>query len=254
MAMVCATLAAHTQDQSAHMPTRHVSHCGCIAARPPAAERGRRIGLLGGTFNPPHDAHVLISEIALRRLRLGQVWWLVTPGNPLKAGRPLPSIEDRAAACRVLARDPRIVVTTFEARLPTAYTAATLEFLTRRAPDAAFVWLMGADGLAHFHRWHAWRRIFATVPIAVIDRPGWHLKAAASPAALTFAGARRPELNAAALPGSRTPAWSLITGPLSPLSSTELRRRAAAGTGSARDTSGGVNTAGQKLEFATFQS
>ncbi len=218
------------------MPARHFSRFGCIGAKPPAAGRGQRIGLLGGTFNPPHEAHVLISEIALRRLQLDQVWWIVTPGNPLKAGRPLPGIEERAAACRVLARDPRIVVTTFEAGLATAYTAATLEFLTLRAPEAAFVWVMGADGLAHFHRWHAWRRIFATVPIAVIDRPGWHLKAAASQAALTFAGARRPEFSAAALPGSRTPAWALITGPLSPLSSTELRRKVAADGRAARDT------------------
>ena len=189
---------------------------------------GRRIGLLGGTFNPPHAGHLQLSEIALRRLQLDQVWWIVTPGNPLKAGRPLPPIEVRAAACRTLARDPRIIVTTFEQHLPTAYTAATLEFLTLRAPNASFVWLMGADGLANFHHWHAWRRIFATVPIAVIDRPGWHLKAASSPAALAFARSRRPEACGPTLPGSRAPAWTLLTGPLSPLSSTELRRRVTA--------------------------
>ncbi len=200
------------------------SRFGSIAAMPPVAGTGQRIGLLGGTFNPPHAAHVLISEIALKRLQLDQIWWVVTPGNPLKSGRPLPPIEERAAACRALAHDPRIVVTTFEDHLPSAYTAATLDFLHLRAPGAAFVWVMGADCLAQFHRWNAWRHIFATMPIAVIDRPGWHLKAAASPAAVTFARARHPENAAATLSTRRAPAWSLITGPLSPISSTQLRQ------------------------------
>jgi nicotinate-nucleotide adenylyltransferase len=207
------------------LPPRSFSRFGSIAANPPVAGRGRRIGLLGGTFNPPHRAHLLISEIALKRLGLDQVWWLITPGNPLKAGRPIPPVETRAAQCRALARDPRIIVTTFEARLPTAYTAATLDFLKLRAPQASFVWLMGADGLAQFHRWYAWRHIFATIPVAVVDRPGWHLRGASSPAALTFAHARLPESRANRLAGSTPPVWSMVTGPLLPLSSTELRQR-----------------------------
>jgi nicotinate-nucleotide adenylyltransferase len=210
------------------MPQSQLSTFGRIAAKPPAAPQGRRIGLLGGTFNPPHAAHLLISQIALKRLQLDEIWWLVTPGNPLKAGRPLPSIEARAAACRSLARDPRIVVTTFEAHLSSSYTAATLSFLRQRAPAASFAWVMGADCLAQFHRWRDWQQIFATMPIAVIDRPGWHFKAAASRAALTYAGAKRPEQMAATLAGAPTPAWSLVTGPLSPLSSTELRSNGAA--------------------------
>jgi nicotinate-nucleotide adenylyltransferase len=207
------------------MPQRHFSTFGQIAAKPPAAPRGRRIGLLGGTFNPPHTAHLLISQIALKRLQLDEIWWIVTPGNPLKAGRPLPDIAARAVACRALARDPRIVVTTFEAQLASSYTAATLAFLRARAPDASYVWVMGADCLWQFHRWRDWQQIFATMPIAVIDRPGWHFKAAASRAALTFAGAKRPERLAATLAGGPAPAWSLITGPLSPVSSTALRAK-----------------------------
>jgi nicotinate-nucleotide adenylyltransferase len=210
------------------MPQRQFSTFGSMAAKPPPAPPGLRIGLLGGTFNPPHAAHVLISQIALKRLQLDEIWWVVTPGNPLKAGRPLPTIEARAAACRALTRDPRVVVTTFEAQLATSYTAATLAFLQQRAPDASFVWVMGADCLWQFHRWRDWQQIFATMPVAIIDRPGWHFKSAASRAALTFAAAKRPERRAATLPGGPTPAWSLITGPLSPVSSTELRSKGAA--------------------------
>lgn len=197
---------------------------GSMAATPPLAGRGQRIGLLGGSFNPPHAAHVLISEIALKRLRLDHVWWLVTPGNPLKPRAELLSLEERAEACRALLTDPRIVVTTFEKDLPTAYTAATLDFLRLRRPDASFVWVMGADCLAQFHRWHRWRHIFSLLPIAVIDRPGWHLSAASSPAARAFERHRVPESKSAELAGMSAPAWTLLTGPLSPLSSTQLRR------------------------------
>jgi nicotinate-nucleotide adenylyltransferase len=201
------------------------SRFGSIAARPPLAGPRQRIGLLGGTFDPPHNAHVLISEIALKRLQLDRVWWLITPGNPLKAGRPLPSLDDRLAACRALTSDPRIIPTAFEAQLPTAYTAATLDFLRVRHPEVDFVWIMGADCLAQFHRWYDWRHIFETLPIAVVDRPGWRLKASAGPAAQTFGAYRLPEVAAACLPRLAAPAWSLLSGPLSPLSSTELRAR-----------------------------
>ena len=200
------------------------SRFGRVAAKPPAAGAGQRIGLLGGSFNPPHEAHLLISEIALKRLGLDRVWWLVTPGNPLKAGSGVLPLERRVALCLDLASDPRIAVTTFEKDLPSAFTAATLDFLRARSPDVNFVWVMGADCLAQFHRWQRWRDIFETMPIAVIDRPGWRLKATASPAAKAFAAARVPESRAASLAGARPPAWSLITGPLSPLSSTELRK------------------------------
>jgi len=196
---------------------------GALAARPPHAEPGQRIGLLGGSFNPPHAAHLLISRIALSRLALDRVWWIVTPGNPLKTSAGLPPLEHRLRQCRALARDARIVVTGFEQGLDTAFTAATLAFLRRRNRGVRFVWLMGADCLAEFHRWRLWREIFATLPIAVVDRPGWRLKALAAPAARAFATARVPESRANLLAGTPPPAWTLLTGPLSPLSSTAIR-------------------------------
>ena len=211
------------------MRTVPLSRFGSLAAKPPHAGPAQRIGLLGGSFNPPHAAHRLISEIALRRLQLDRIWWLVTPGNPLKNGAmPMP-LGDRVAACRTIAADARITITTFETALPTPYTAATLDFLRLRYPDTAFVWLMGADCLAEFHRWRQWQHIFETVPVAVVDRPHWRLRATASIAAQRFARARWPEARAAQLPTARAPAWTLLSGPLSPLSSTEVRagRRAA---------------------------
>jgi nicotinate-nucleotide adenylyltransferase len=200
-----------------------LSRFGRMAAMPPPAGAGQRIGLLGGSFNPPHAAHLLISEIALKRLQLDRLWWVITPGNPLKSRHILRPLADRVAACQALIQDPRIVTTTFEKDLPTAFTAATLDFLRVRYPRAQFVWIMGADCLAQFHRWQQWRHIFETMPIAVIDRPAWRLKAHASPAAKTFARQRLAETKAKTLAGLKAPAWTLISGPLSPLSSTKLR-------------------------------
>lgn len=197
---------------------------GSVRARPPLVAAGQRIGLLGGSFNPAHEAHRLISEIAIRRLGLDQVWWIVTPGNPLKARSGLPGLPERMREARRVARDQRIVVTGFESGLPTNFTAATLGFLRQRFPEVQFVWVMGADCLAEFHRWRQWREIFKTMPIAVIDRPGWHLRGLAAPAARAFAAARRPEARARLLPGAKTPAWTFVSGPLSPLSSTAIRK------------------------------
>lgn len=194
-----------------------------IATRIPHVESGQRIGLLGGSFNPPHDAHRLISETALKRLRLDQVWWLVSPGNPLKDHAGQAPLAERVRMARALALDGRIRVTDFEAELPTAYTASTLAFLCGRFPQVRFVWLMGADNLAGFHRWQRWRSILARVPVAVVDRPGWHLKALASPAARAFAGMRVSESHAKLLADRQPPAWVFLSGPLSDLSSTSIR-------------------------------
>ncbi|MFZ1108985.1 MAG: nicotinate-nucleotide adenylyltransferase [Rhodomicrobium sp.] len=191
--------------------------------RPPPAADGMRIGLLGGSFNPPHAAHRLISDTALKRLRLAQVWWIVTPGNPLKDRAQLAPLAERVRLARKLARDPRIKITAFEAALGTAYTAATLAYLRQRFPRVRFVWLMGADNLAGFHRWKDWRTIFETMPIAVGDRPGWRYRALSSPAACRFARNRIPESGAAALPNLEPPAWCTLSGRLSKLSSTALR-------------------------------
>lgn len=191
----------------------------------PSAAPGMRIGLLGGSFNPAHEAHRDISLTALKRLGLDQVWWLVTPGNPLKDTSKLPSLDKRVAAAKGIARHRRISVTGFDAGSP--YTIDLLKTLKQRFPGVLFVWLMGADNLAGFHRWKAWAEIFATIPIAVLDRPGFRLKARASPAARRFAPYYVDESDAAGLALLIPPAWTVLTHPLSGLSSTALRETVA---------------------------
>ena len=190
---------------------------------PPHAP-GMRIGLFGGTFNPPHEGHRLVSTIAMARLGLDQIWWLVTPGNPLKVNDGLPSLAARMAAAHALADHPRIVVTGLEAQIGTRYTYDTVAWLTRRCPGLRFVWLMGADNLAGFHRWQHWRDIAALVPIAVIDRPGSTLKATSSPTGAWLAPHRLDETDGPLLAQARAPAFVFIHARRSDLSSTELRR------------------------------
>ena len=194
-----------------------------FAVRLPLALAGQRIGLLGGSFNPAHDGHRLISVIAMRRLGLDAVWWIVSPGNPLKSHAELAPQSARMTAAGRVAATPRIIVTGFETALGSSFTVDTLVFLRQRCPGVRFVWLMGADNLADVHRWKHWRRIFALMPVAVVDRPGWHLRANASRAARTFARNRVPQENARLALGRATPSWSLLTGPLSQHSSTALR-------------------------------
>lgn len=197
-----------------------------IRYRLPPSAPGLRIGLLGGSFNPPHAAHLLISRIALRRLGLDRIWWLVTPGNPLKDVSRLPDIETRMGWCRALIRDPRIIVTGIEATFGTRFTAETLDILLARRPGVAFVWLMGADNLVGFHRWQRWRDIAGKLPIAVIDRPGSTLRATASPFAHRFGPARIGPGKGRALTSRKPPVWVLLHDRRSPLSSTALRSRA----------------------------
>jgi nicotinate-nucleotide adenylyltransferase len=181
------------------------------------------IGLLGGSFNPPHEAHRDISLTALKRLGLDQVWWLVAPGNPLKDPAKLASLEDRVAAARKIANSPRIEVTGFASN--SAYTIDLLTELRRRFPGVNFVWLMGADNLAQFHRWRSFDRIFALMPIAVLDRPGFRLKARAGLAAQRFAPYRVDESDAGGLARLDPPAWTILSHRLSGLSSTALRAK-----------------------------
>lgn len=181
------------------------------------------VGLFGGSFNPPHAGHALVAEIALRRLRLDRLWWIVTPGNPLKSPGELAPLDNRIAASRALARDPRIRVTAFEAGHRLRYTADTIAFIRARRPGVAFVWIMGADNLAGFHRWQRWRQIATTVPIAIIDRPGSTLSFLSSKMARAFDHARIDETDAPRLARRRPPAWTFIHGERSSLSSTALR-------------------------------
>ena len=190
----------------------------------PRTEKGMSVGLFGGSFNPPHGGHVLLAEIALRRLELDQLWWIVTPGNPLKDTRELAPLADRLAACEALAEDPRIRVTAFEAGHKVRYTADTLALVSARNPGVNFVWLMGADNLKNFDKWQRWRQIAMTYPIAVIDRPGSTLSFLSSKFAKTFDYARQDEDDAQALSRHKAPAWTFIHGPRSSLSSTAIRK------------------------------
>ncbi|QFS84056.1 Nicotinate-nucleotide adenylyltransferase [Roseivivax sp. THAF40] len=181
-----------------------------------------RIGLLGGSFDPPHAGHVHLSREAMKRFGLDRLIWLVSPGNPLKANGPAP-LADRVQAARALIAHPRILVSDIEARLGTRYTADTLAALQGLFPRVAFTWLMGADNLAQFHRWDRWREIAGTVPMGVLARPGSRMAALNSPAARALHAARLPAHAARALPGAHAPAWCFLNMPMSPLSSTALR-------------------------------
>jgi nicotinate-nucleotide adenylyltransferase len=196
---------------------------GSLRVRTPLCFPGQRIGIMGGTFNPPHEGHRIAADAAMKRLELDQLWWLITPGNPLKSRNGLSSLKKRMDLVRPFADGPKMKITGFERELGTSYTAATLEYLTRRYPGVRFVWIMGADNLASFDRWQHWRRIARIMPIAVADRPGWRLRALSSPAALALARYRIPESEAATIVGRKPPAWTFLTTRLSGLSSTALR-------------------------------
>jgi len=192
--------------------------------RLPPFAAGQAIGLLGGSFNPPHSGHLLASRLALTRLRLARLWWLATPGNPLKSPADLAALRTRLDAARALIDDPRIAVTGFESEIGSRYTADALRFLKRRAAGARFVWIMGADNLAEFHRWREWREIAEMVPILVVDRPGASFAALSSRAGQALARWRRPESEAPRLAFLAPPAWIFLHGPRSSASSTALRR------------------------------
>lgn len=192
---------------------------------PPVAPR-MAIGVMGGSFNPPHAGHFAVAATAMKRLRLDAVWWVVTPGNPLKSHGGLAPLAQRMAACQALARHPRMHITAFEAELGASYTAVTLAFLARRHPRVRFVWLMGADNLAGFHRWQSWRRIAGAMPLVIVDRPRWRHAAVASRAAGAMSRLRRSEGSAALLiKGRGQVGWVLLSTRLSQESSTAIRAR-----------------------------
>ena len=184
--------------------------------------RQRVIGLLGGSFNPAHDGHLYISVEALKRLALDEVWWLVSPQNPLKPRAGMAPFEERMARAQTVARHPRIRVSDLEARIGTTYTAETLRRLTMM-PDERFIWLIGADNLLQLPKWQHWERIFALAPIAVFDRTPYSQSAVASKAGHRFAHARIAETAAHSLKDKATPAWTYIHLPPHPASSTAIR-------------------------------
>jgi len=190
----------------------------------PIAKPGQVIGILGGSFDPAHEGHAHITREAIRHFGLTRVWWLVSPGNPLKREGPAP-LARRMAQARHVMRDPRVVVSDIEARLGTRHTAATLRRLRALYPGVRFVWLMGADNLAQFHRWQNWRWIMQNVPIGVIARPGSGIAARMSPAADRYAAHRVPPTSARRLGHLSPPAWCYINVPLMPISSSAIRAR-----------------------------
>jgi nicotinate-nucleotide adenylyltransferase len=184
-------------------------------APPGPVAPGLTIGLLGGSFDPAHGGHLYVSEIAKKALKLDYVWWLVSPGNPLKPA-PEPLVV-RLARARKAARGTRIIVTGIEARLHTSFTIDTVTALKRRFPQVRFIWLMGSDNLEQFSRWRRWQRIASIVPIAVVRRPGSVLASLHAPLARRLGVARRL---------SSVPSLVVLDGPRSRESSTELRAQA----------------------------
>jgi nicotinate-nucleotide adenylyltransferase len=185
---------------------------------------GRRIGLLGGSFNPAHDGHLHISEAALAQLRLDEVWWLVSPQNPLKASEGMADLPTRLTEARRIAQRPDIHVTDIEARLGTQYTVDTLRMLKRYCPGTRFVWLMGADNLEQMPKWRAWTAIFDAAPVAVFARSTYSLRALAGKVAHRFGRSRVQERGFSQLARRETPAWAFLHIKLHPASATDIRK------------------------------
>ena len=188
----------------------------------PPARPAMCIGLLGGSFDPAHEGHAHITREAIKRLGLDEVWWLVSPGNPLKSRGPAP-LADRMKRARAVMRHPRVRVTALEAELGTRYTFQTLTRLIALYPGVRFVWLMGADNLADFHRWENWRGIMGLLPVAVLARPGQRISARMSVAARYFRRDRLLGREAQLLCHAEPPAWVFLNVPLNSLSSTSIR-------------------------------
>ena len=184
----------------------------------------RLTGLLGGSFNPAHGGHRRITRFAMAELGLDEVWWMVSPGNPLKPTQGMAPLHARVRSAQALARRGPIRVTAVERELGTRYTVDTLQALTRRWPKRDFVWLMGADNLAQFHLWKDWREIARTMPIAVIARPGYDAAAIASPAMAWLRRYRVPPASFSQAGGWGTPALRLMRFDPDPRSATALRR------------------------------
>ena len=180
------------------------------------------IGLFGGSFDPAHAGHVDLTRTALTRFKLDRVWWLVSPGNPLKSRQPA-ALVDRVARAQRIMDHPRVTITDIEARLGTTYTADTIRRLSDLNPQVRFVWLMGADNLAQFHHWKDWQSIMENVSVGVLARPGSRLDALTSPTVRTYAARRLPAFASHLLGCTAEPKWCYVNMPLNPMSSTLLR-------------------------------
>jgi nicotinate-nucleotide adenylyltransferase len=187
--------------------------------------QGLRIGLLGGSFNPAHPGHLAISRFALKRLGLDQIWWLVSPQNPLKAKASMAGLATRIAGARRVATDRRIVVTDIEAKFGAHFTIDTLRILRQKFPRAHFVWLMGADNLRQIPQWRQWQAIFKTMPVAVFRRPRYAAGRGHGQAAIRFSRALKPAKQAKLLAYAAPPAWVMLDNPLNTHSATAIRNR-----------------------------
>ncbi len=194
------------------------------------ARAGLRVGLFGGSFDPPHAGHVHVTAAALKRFDLDRIWWLVSPGNPLKTRGPAP-LGRRMAAARALIGDPRVTVTDIESRLGTRITAETIARLRQSYGGVRFVWVMGADNLAQFHLWQDWRRIMRMVPVGVLARPGERISARMSPAARIYRQYRLSGTASQMLARTQPPAWCFVNLPMTDLSSSAIRARTGWGRG-----------------------
>lgn len=189
--------------------------------------RNMKVGLLGGSFNPAHEGHLHISELALKLLGLDCIWWMVSPQNPLKPSHGMAAAQKRLDYARRVATNPRIVVTDIETRLGTQFTADTLEKLHQRYAHTVFVWLMGADNLHQVHRWQRWEEIFSTTPVAVFNRPPFTQAITNAPAANRYRTAMLPPDKSRRLVSLEPPVWTLFHTPLNPQSATDIREKSA---------------------------
>ena len=185
---------------------------------------GSTIGLLGGSFDPPHEGHVHITKQAMKAFNLSKIWWLVSPSNPLKERKPQ-EISKRYEASRKIMQHPAVTITDIENRLGSQFTAETIHMLQRIYPGVKFVWLMGADNLVNFHKWDKWNWIVKNVPIGVLARPGEQIKAGLSPTATRYRRYRIPSEEAFGLSILTPPVWTLLIGPMRDISSTDLRAK-----------------------------
>lgn len=183
------------------------------------------IGLLGGTFNPAHKGHLYISEEALKRLGLSQVWWLVSPGNPLKSKEDEITFAERFSSAKQMAENPKIKVLDIEKKLSTRYSIDTILKLKKKFPEHKFIWLMGADNLISFHKWKKWQKIFSEIDIAVFDRSDYFYKAISGKAGAKMAKSRAINLkNLREMGNRKTHKWCYVTIRKMEISSSQIRK------------------------------